>query len=70
MTALFELAAKESPMRRLILAVLAGAALLLSGCATELTSGPASKAAAPPSPSVADGSGAVWDCNRGCRRIH
>ncbi|WP_172424743.1 hypothetical protein [Vandammella animalimorsus] len=56
-------------MRCLILAALAGAALLLNGCATDLAGGPASKAAAPPSPSVAEGSGAVWDCNRGCRRI-
>ncbi|MDO4725109.1 MAG: hypothetical protein Q4A97_10165 [Comamonadaceae bacterium] len=55
-------------MRCLILTALAGAALLLSGCATEVAGGSTSKAAAPPSPSVADGGG-VWDGHRGCCRI-
>ncbi len=55
-------------MRKLILILLVGAyAALLSACAAP-SLGP-TQSAAPATPSVADGSGAVWDCNGGCRRI-
>ena len=56
-------------MRKLSLMLLVGAyAALLSACAV-VPSFDSSQAAAPATPSVADGSGAVWDCNGGCRRI-